>query len=196
MPDIDIFSLSEALKQSASSKKCRKSSLGNLGLRRSALRAREMPFGTGVHVGGRQEKSPSFARANSPHLWCQIWCNVQAVSGSGLGKCMCMSPIHLFILVLILRLEVLAQTQDELTEELVKSRGKFRKKERQWINEKEVFLRKLQFIQHYGCDQAPDEAGFYTGQRSIFRLGGEHQLRRRIEKITVGWLPLNKTSPY
>ncbi|XP_059090338.1 coiled-coil domain-containing protein 77-like [Tigriopus californicus] len=83
------------------------------------------------------------------------------------------------------QLEVLAQTQDELTQELVKSRGKFRKKERQWINEKEVFLRKLQFIQHYGCDQSPDEAGFYTGQRSAFRLGGEHQFRRRIEKITA-----------
>ncbi len=78
------------------------------------------------------------------------------------------------------------EEQESLAHELVDSRSRFRRSEREWAAERETLLRKLQFCQEFGAlpTQVADDA-FFTSQRSAMRLAGEGRLKKQIQRLHV-----------
>ena len=80
--------------------------------------------------------------------------------------------------------------QDELSEDLIKSRSSFRRSERAWMAEKETLLRKLQVLQHFGggAISGPEAGGFFTDRRAAGRIAGDQATQRQIQKLNVSSL--------
>lgn len=80
--------------------------------------------------------------------------------------------------------------QDELHSDLAHSKSQFRRSERNWMAEKEILHRKIQFLQNFGgAGGEAADGGFFTDQRSAFRSGRRGgdaaQLQKKIQKLNV-----------
>ena len=77
---------------------------------------------------------------------------------------------------------------EALAEELVKCKSQHRRRERDWLAEKETLYRKLQLMQQLGSvvsSSAAEEGGFFTDQRAAGRLAAEGKLKKQVQKLNV-----------
>ena len=87
-------------------------------------------------------------------------------------------------------------TQESLLKELQQSKNVQRKVEQNSMNEKEVLLRKLQFVQTYGTIIPPSvaEGGYFTDKRGELRRSADQKAQKQLQKLNVWYLLFNKNS--
>ena len=78
--------------------------------------------------------------------------------------------------------------QEDISQDLIKSRSDFRRAERSWMAEKETLLRKLQLVQNFALSPtmaAAEAGGFFTDKRAAGRAAGERSVQKQIQRLNV-----------
>ena len=75
--------------------------------------------------------------------------------------------------------------QDDISQDLIKSRSDFRRSERSWMAEKETLLRKLQLVQNFALSPSAEADGFFTDKRAAGRVAGDLGVQKKIQRLNV-----------
>ena len=81
--------------------------------------------------------------------------------------------------------------QEDISQDLIKSRSDFRRAERSWMAEKETLLRKLQLVQNFGLSPTAEAGGFFTDRRAAGRIAGDRSVQKQIQRLNVSAMQCN-----